>query len=148
MGVKTYPPENNGTSPIGLFLGLAFWTITIFICVGCINSDRYEEQRKISEYNKEVIKFAKDNDYKVRIIHMNDTLLPNGKWAPIQAVHCVTEGINTKERKLFIVRTGDTRVPIPNEVWKVAVVYDFIGTAYQTKEVPGRARIVLDTKAE
>jgi len=147
MSVKTYP-ESGSSSVI---LGFIFWGIIICICagfVGCINSDRYQKQHEISEYNAIIIKFAKDNDYKVKIIHMNDTLLPNGKWAPIQAVHCVTEGVNTKERKLFIIRTESIRIPIPDEVWKIEIVYDFIGAAYQTKEVPGKARIVLDKKAE
>lgn len=106
---------------------------------------KYGRQR-LSNQNSVIKKFAENNEYKVTILQLNDTWLPNGKFPPRLAVNCIVEGLKTKERRFLTLSTKSELVPLSGEVWVIGISYSFYDSLYTTKEDPGVAYLILDHK--
>ena len=112
--------------------GLAFWGIIIGCCAGFISCDNARVQEHKDKAAVPLYRYADQNDYKVRILHLTEGL-EGGKFKYV-VIHCVVEGFRTKERKILKIETNTDKIPLPNEIWKIKVDRDHTKILLENKE--------------
>jgi hypothetical protein len=112
--------------------GLALWGIIIWGCAGFVSCD----DKRVQDYKDRAAvplhRYADQNDYKVKVLYLTEGL-EGGKFKHV-VIHCVVEGLRTKERKILKIETHTDKIPLPNEIWKIKVDRDHTTILLESKE--------------